>query len=476
MFINILQKIKQPSTRVLLISILLCIIHSSWAQNMYSSFGKNSSIRKEHTATAKPPKLDQPLQDEQIAFEKPLNITFKWSPRYQDGTDIEYEFILKELPDNIISPKTAYTRGIEIFRTTTRRTMLHYSHLEPALQPNKRYGWQVKVVGYDILHFENNGFSEIGWFTINSICSAPKNLNHQITLAQAQLSWSATSSETKSYIVIYRQKPKSPNNQWNTIRVYGENTILSGLKSGKDYQWRVGTICEGGKPLFSTIQEFMVPELVVEKSKIAPISKLKNSNHQQQDSAQLKGATITDSKKDSSTIKNEQQPTIDRYTTIQQAKIEESKDSKTALKIKPAESGLSGAFAKQKGSLPIPVTGKYSIVTGFGKHQQSKYITTNSNGIDIQTQAGANACAVFDGEVSNIISFPGFNTCVIIRHGNYYTFYGNLRIVKVQQGQSVKVGQTIGSIFTNPESGITKLHFQLWNRTNKQNPMFWLKR
>ncbi len=137
---------------------------------------------------------------------------------------------------------------------------------------------------------------------------------------------------------------------------------------------------------------------------------------------------------------------------------------------------LSNNFAANKGRLPVPVSGRYSIVSGFGTHQQSQYVTTNSNGIDIQTQSGSDARATFNGEVTKVVPFPGYNNCIIVRHGNYYTFYGNIQNVFVRMGQHVKTGQSLGKIFTDPDTGVTKMHFQLWNGTSKQNPTSWLRR
>lgn len=151
--------------------------------------------------------------------------------------------------------------------------------------------------------------------------------------------------------------------------------------------------------------------------------------------------------------------------------------NETLLAEAPSENiALSNNFASNKGRLPVPVSGRYSIVSGFGEHQQSQHVTINSNGIDIQTQAGSDARAAFGGEVSKIVAFPGYNNCIIVRHGNYYTFYGNIQSVFVHVGQNVKTGQSLGKIFTDPDTGVTKMHFQLWNGTSKQNPTSWLRR
>ena len=138
---------------------------------------------------------------------------------------------------------------------------------------------------------------------------------------------------------------------------------------------------------------------------------------------------------------------------------------------------LSRNFVSNRGKLPMPVTGTASIVGSFGQRRHSEWnVTTNSNGIDIQAQQGANIRTVFEGEVSKVFSVPGYNTCVIVRHGDYYTFYGNIYDLFVKSGDKLKAGQSLGRIYTDPDTGVATMHFQLWQKTTKLNPAPWLKR
>ena len=138
---------------------------------------------------------------------------------------------------------------------------------------------------------------------------------------------------------------------------------------------------------------------------------------------------------------------------------------------------LSRNFVSNRGNLPMPVTGTASIVGTFGQRRHSEWnVTTNSNGIDIQAQQGASIRAVFDGEVSKVFSVPGYNTCVIVRHGDYYTFYGNIYDLFVKSGDKIKTGQSLGRIYTDPDTGVATMHFQLWQKTTKLNPAPWLRR
>ncbi|MFR9165433.1 MAG: murein hydrolase activator EnvC family protein [Dysgonomonas sp.] len=138
---------------------------------------------------------------------------------------------------------------------------------------------------------------------------------------------------------------------------------------------------------------------------------------------------------------------------------------------------LSSNFVSNRGKFPMPVTGRSVIVNRFGRQHHSQWnVTTNNSGIDIQAQEGSEARAIFEGEVSRVIAFPGYNNCIIVRHGGYYTFYGNIQQVYVKQGQKVLTGQSLGKIFTDSDSGNTEMHFQLWQGTNKLNPELWLRK
>lgn len=152
-------------------------------------------------------------------------------------------------------------------------------------------------------------------------------------------------------------------------------------------------------------------------------------------------------------------------------------DTKGGYAMTREEKKLSDNFAGNRGRLPFPVSGRYTIVGTFGEqqHQELKYVRTNNSGIDIQTTPGADARAVFNGEVTRVFVVPGYNNSVIVRHGNYLTVYSNLSQVYVKAGDKVSTRQSIGKIFSDTENGnATILHFQLWKEKTKLNPRPWL--
>ena len=209
----------------------------------------------------KPPLLNFPEKDAQIGITEPLYIGFQWMPRHQGLAGTEYEFVLKELPDNGAAPQSAFAYGNEIYRIRTRNTTLTYTHLEPILFPNRRYAWQVQAISRDgvdeVGMFENGGFSEINWFYLNDNCQAPTGLKALPRFAKVELSWNKVIGTT-GYVVECRPKTKLNVYEWSSTRVAGEYLTLAQLKPGWTYEWRVGTLCTDDRPVFSDVHEFML--------------------------------------------------------------------------------------------------------------------------------------------------------------------------------------------------------------------------
>lgn len=135
---------------------------------------------------------------------------------------------------------------------------------------------------------------------------------------------------------------------------------------------------------------------------------------------------------------------------------------------------LSGSFEKNRGILPMPITGPYVIVGRYGQYAVTKNVRLDNKGIDIRGKAGAKARAIFDGEVSAIFKYNGLNN-VLVRHGNYISVYCNLSTVVVTKGTKVTTRQEIGTVHADA-SGNPVLHFQLRKETAKLNPEVWLGR
>lgn len=136
---------------------------------------------------------------------------------------------------------------------------------------------------------------------------------------------------------------------------------------------------------------------------------------------------------------------------------------------------LSEEFGNNRGKLPWPVK-RGAIVEQFGQHNHPVFKNVKlpfNNGVNISTDAGADALCVFDGVVKQVLMMPGYNQCILVQHGDYFTFYTKLDKIYVKSGQKVKTGDALGSLTVSDDESV--IHFQLWKGTVKQNPENWIR-
>ncbi len=138
----------------------------------------------------------------------------------------------------------------------------------------------------------------------------------------------------------------------------------------------------------------------------------------------------------------------------------------------------SGNFGSMKGSLPKPVSGAFKVTSRFGRQSLPDLpdVMYDNPGIDAEVNAGASALAVYGGKVSGVYMLPGYNTVVIVNHGNYYTVYGNIASAAVKVGDSVNAGQGLGRLAPDEDDNShSSIHFEVWRNREKLNPLDWIK-
>ena len=132
-------------------------------------------------------------------------------------------------------------------------------------------------------------------------------------------------------------------------------------------------------------------------------------------------------------------------------------------------------FRANKGKLPWPVEkGAVSLPYGDQPHPIYRTLTVHNSGVEITTESGASARAVFGGEVTKVIKLSPLNIAVFIQHGDYFTVYQNLSSVSVSVGDKVSTKQTLGKIRTNGDTGKTIVKFLILQNTTYNNPATWL--
>ncbi|GAA4273754.1 fibronectin type III domain-containing protein [Aquimarina gracilis] len=206
-----------------------------------------------------PPFLNLPSRGEQVLFKEPQNIIFQWTPRHLNATNVSYEFTLTELWDTQMDPQAAFLAGRPLYQTTTFATTLLYGPAEPALLPDKNYGWRVRAMVSDGISetsvFKNDGYSEIHHFTYTGSCAEP-----ELIIAESKnnttekIYWQGVGH--RLYDIQYRKKDAGSGN-WFNAGTQNESTTIYNLEPGTTYEFRVGGQCiENGPYTYSQIYEF----------------------------------------------------------------------------------------------------------------------------------------------------------------------------------------------------------------------------
>lgn len=149
--------------------------------------------------------------------------------------------------------------------------------------------------------------------------------------------------------------------------------------------------------------------------------------------------------------------------------------SSTKIVLTPEAKIISDNFKANKGKLPWPVErGSIYLKYGDVPHPLVPSMAYHNSGVELATDQGATARAVFAGVVSKIYKLSPVNTMVVIQHGEFFTMYQNLSSISVSVGDKVALKQTIGKIRTNGDTGKTILKFMISQNTTFTNPAGWL--
>ena len=164
-------------------------------------------------------------------------------------------------------------------------------------------------------------------------------------------------------------------------------------------------------------------------------------------------------------IKTRAKAIVSSYNAVSSSKITLTGEAKI----------LADNFRANRGKLPWPVE-KGFVSSAFGDHPHPviSSLMVHNSGVDITTDQGASARAVFSGEVVSVMVLSPVNKAVMIQHGDYFTVYQNLSSVNVSKGDKVSTKQSIGKIRTNGDSGKTVIKFTISQNTTYNNPASWL--
>lgn len=155
-------------------------------------------------------------------------------------------------------------------------------------------------------------------------------------------------------------------------------------------------------------------------------------------------------------------------------KVDTKAISSTKYNLSPDEKLVADNFKANKGKLPWPIErGIISSRYGNQPHPIERHLTINNTGTIFSVPQGAEARAVFEGEVSTIMVTTPVNMSVWVRHGDYVTIYGNLDKIYVKKGDKVSFKQKLGRIHTYSD-GTTTTKLTVVQNVTTLNPEHWL--
>ena len=238
------------------------------------------------------------------------------------------------------------------------------------------------------------------------------------------------------------------------------------LKAEKNQKTQLAHSKENEKNKLNQDQEKKNKDLTVLKKKEENL--VKNLKEQQQRKKEIDKAIDKAIKEEMKRLAAKNKPASTSTSTAKPAAT-----AKT-ITLTPEDQKLSAGFASNAAKLPWPVEKGVKIGEyGIYRHPDVPEVEINNKGIDILTVSGAQARAVFEGEVTGIIDVLGVKT-VLLRHGEYFSVYKNLASVNVKKGDKIATKQNLGQINKSLNGEGAELHFEVWKNDNNLNPNLWL--
>ena len=146
---------------------------------------------------------------------------------------------------------------------------------------------------------------------------------------------------------------------------------------------------------------------------------------------------------------------------------------KSVFDATPGGEIISDNFEKNKGKLPWPIE-KGNIKIHFGRYSiPGTKLNGNNPGLTMETEQGAAVKAIFDGEVVSVFDVEGQSN-VLVRHGKYFSTYGNLSTSSVSKGQKLRAGDVLGKAGSNSD-GNGEIEFLLLQENKNLDPAVWIR-
>jgi murein hydrolase activator len=170
------------------------------------------------------------------------------------------------------------------------------------------------------------------------------------------------------------------------------------------------------------------------------------------------------------TLRELEESSVSLWAMIRKAEQER----KAARTVSPSRPKAVREAVPGTGRLPWPSEGRVLTRFGMQRHPQFKTMVFR-RGIEIAVREGEPVRAVSDGQVVYADWYKGYGKLVIIEHGpGFYTLYGNLSRLDLNNGDPVARGQVLGLAGETGSLKGAKLYFEIRRNGEAQDPLSWL--
>ena len=155
----------------------------------------------------------------------------------------------------------------------------------------------------------------------------------------------------------------------------------------------------------------------------------------------------------------------------QQQQAKKQAIQKKAVAVVPRRYVPNKPFSNLRGKLSWPVRGRLTQKFGSSRNSKQRW-----KGVIISAAAGTRVHAIARGKVEFSGRLRGYGYLVIIRHdNNYRSLYAYNRAVYKKEGQIVKAGEVIAAVGSSGSQSNSGLYFEIRKGTAPQNPNRWIR-
>ena len=210
---------------------------------------------------------------------------------------------------------------------------------------------------------------------------------------------------------------------------------------------------------------------------LASLETLREQRQQQIDQLKISRETLRDGrrlkKKLLTKLQRRQGAISGELTTLKE------KSARLAALVKRLESApaskytqVAAEFARQKGHLVWPVSGRVKVLFGTGRLADLGTLY-DSQGVEIAVSGNQAIQAIWGGTVIYANTFRGFGNMIIVDHGdNFYTLYAQASSLQKGVGDSVTTGESLG--YPGYEDA-DSIYFEIRHHGTPLDPLIWLK-